>query len=820
LAVALIVAVGGVLYYAAQRALDPKLLTAALQRAVHRATGRDLSIGGPVRLSIGLAPSVTIDDVSLSNIEGGSQAQMLTAKSLRAQVALLPLLSGDAVVETMTIEQPDILLERAPDGTPNWQFTPARRALFQGSGGESSGGGAHVEIHTLHIEGGQVTWRPRSGTPLALTIDSLTASNDNADAPLTIDLRAENAGQPLTLHALTGSLDRLQGGPVSAMAGAWPLSVQVKAGAASAKLDGGIAHPDQMRGYIFSLTGNIPDVSAIEPYFPGASLPPLRDVNLSARLTDDTAGELRPSQLSLRAGAADLSAWVTGLSIKQAVLDAPGPGQNVQLNIEGTYANAPLLVAATVMQPDVASQSAPMAATITGQAGNAVFSAKGTLPPGLGSSGLDLVVSAQAPDLSELSALVGHALPAAHDVKLDVHAEDAGFKLRGITLQDLSLNSSIAQVEGNVTVIWSPRPVLNGTLAAGRLDLDTLLPNFSFDDIIYAPPATPRAGPGSAPAAGAATLPSASALERSQHVISNHRLNFAPLRNADADLTLSAGLVTAGGESVRDFSAHLTLAGGKAALNPFRFAAKSGALVGGASLDASADQPPVAIDLRANAFPSSVLAAWAGAPEGASGAVQLDVQLSGAGQTPQALAATLEGHAGLSMVDGDVDGALIESLLGDVLLAAGAPALEVGTTSVRCLALRADVSHGVATMRALSVDTSRLSLDGSGDIDLGSETLDLHLRPSLHASVIAVNAPVALTGTMAAPRAALDPVFGGGRVGFSIGGASAAPPSDCAAKLSIARGGALGPMPAQGSPQSAQPFTVKKPKDLLQGLFH
>jgi AsmA protein len=495
----------------------------------------------------------------------------------------------------------------------------------------------------------------------------------------------------------------------------------------------------------------------------------------------------------------------------------------VQLNIDGTYADAPLHLAATVMQPDITAQNAPMAATITGQAGNANFSAKGTLPPNLGASGLDLVVSADAPDLSEFSALAGHALPAAHDVKFDVHAEDAGFKLRGITLRDLAFTSSVAQLEGTVTVLWSPRPALNGTLAAGRLDLDTLLPNFSFDDILYAPPRTAAAGPAAAPPSSTtapAPLPSATVLERSQRVISNHPLNFAPLRNADADLTLSAALVTAGGESIRDVSAHLTLAGGKAALNPFRFAAKTGALVGGASLDASADQPPVAIDLRANAFPSSVLAAWAGVPGGASGAVQLDVQLSGAGQNPQALAATLEGHAGLSMVDGEVDGALIESLLGDVLLAAGAPALEVGTTAVRCLALRADFAHGVATMRALSADTSRLSLDGTGDIDLASETLDLHLRPSLHASVIAVSAPVSLTGPMAAPRAALDAVLGGGRVGFSIGGASAAPPSDCAAKLSVARGGALGPMPAQSPQPSSQPVIIKKPKDLLQGLFH
>jgi AsmA protein len=818
----IIVAGGAALYYAAIRALDPAVLTAELEKAVHRATGRDLAITGPVHLRIGLAPSFIVEGVTLSNIPGGSRPAMLTARSLRADVALLPLLGGDAVVESMTVVQPDILLERTADGTPNWIFTPVRRALFQGTPADpaSSGGGTHVEIHTLHVEGGQLTWQPRAGTPLVLAIDSLTATSQDAASPLKIDVSLEHDGAPLTVHAVTGSLDRLQGGPVSAMAGAWPLTIQAQAGDASLKLDGGIAHPDQARGYVFAVTGAIPDVGAIAPYFPDLSLPPLKEVTLAARLTDGTTGDVRTSQLTLHAGAANLSTWAAGLSVADASISAPGPGQNMQLSVDGTYAGAPLHLAGTAMQPDLLSQNAPIAATLTGQAGNADISAKGTIPPSLGASGLDLVVSAHAPDLSELSALFGRALPPARDLQFDAHAEDAGFKLRGVTLRGLTLTSSVAQLQGTVTVLWTPRFALNGTIAAGQIDLDTLLPDVSLADVVWAPatPAPASAAPPPAPA----VPPLTQAEPAPPRLISDRPLNLAPLRSADADLTLSAASMTAGGEQYRDISGHLSLSGGKAALNPFRFAVQSGVLIGGASVDASTDQPPIAVTVRASGFPASLLASLAGVPDGASGAVQLDLQLSGVGQTAQALASTLDGHAGLAMVNGEVDGALVQPLLGETLAAAGIPAFDVGKSGVRCLAVRAEFAHGIGTLRALAADTQRLSLDGSGDIDLASETLDLHLNPSLRAGPIAASAPISLSGPLAAPKAALDPVLGGGRVGFSIGGAGdpSMQTSDCAAKLAIARGGAPGPMPAATAQQGQVPFSIKKPKDLLQGLFH
>jgi uncharacterized protein involved in outer membrane biogenesis len=144
-------------------ALDPQRLRDELQDAVLHATGRTLTVAGGVHLRFGLSPQFEVDDISLSNIEGGSRPVMLTAKSLRAELALFPLLSGDAVISALSLQGADLLLERTAEGTPNWQFAENHHALYQGH--SSGGGGAHhrVEIRHIDLQGGTLTWQPSQG---------------------------------------------------------------------------------------------------------------------------------------------------------------------------------------------------------------------------------------------------------------------------------------------------------------------------------------------------------------------------------------------------------------------------------------------------------------------------------------------------------------------------------------------------------------------------------------------------------------------------------------------------------------------------------
>ncbi len=817
LAVAAIAVVGVAGVVVASAALDPQRLSAELQDAVRRSTGRDLTVSGGVHLRLGLSPRFEVDDVALSNLPGGSRPQMLTARSLSAQLALLPLLAGDAVVSSLSLQDPDVLLERTADGTPNWRFTPERRARSGGS--SSAGGGGHrVEIRRVRVDGGQLAWRSL-GPALSVGITSLVWTADSIDSPMSLTFEGSKGGTPVRLTANSGSLQRLQGGPVSALAGAWPLTVDLSVLDATLHVLGGINHPEQGRSYQFRVTANAQSLDELNPLFSRPTLPPLRDVNLTAVLADGDQGELRTSQVSGHAGASDLGAWVPGLAVKQAQLSAPGPGQLAQLSVDGTYQDQPMRLAAATTQPDLVGGGAPLPVTLSGQAAGANLSAHGTMPTGLGAPGLDLRVEMRAPDLSSLSPLVGHKLPDAHDVSLAAQVADAGVRLHGIAVHDLVVGSSLGDLSGDVTVQWQPRAGITGTLTSRTLNLDAIsAPEGGLLPAIWPPAAAAPndAGqvqamppPPDTPAAATPAQPGPAATPPDA-------LPLAALRNTDADVSLQVGNLTLGGQQLQDLQAHLQLSDGKLALNPFRATSPEGAIIGGASLDASSDEPPVAVTLRSPAISAGAVAGLLGYPGGAHGTMQVDAQLNGTGQTLAALKASLDGHLGLAMVNGEVSDELLQDLIGPALDAAQVPGIGGGTSQVRCLAARFNFTNGVATIRTLAADTSKLSLDGSGTVNLQTQAVDMHLRPRLHVGPTEVAAPVSVTGQLGSLKATLDPVLGGGRVGISIGGAPG--PSVCAGQLAVARGGLGGPMPAAAP--AVPGFNLRKPRDLLKGLFH
>ncbi|MAM93908.1 AsmA family protein [Parvibaculum sp.] len=96
-----------------------------IEAAAGQATGRVLKIEGPLHIGFSLVPTVVAEDVSFSNAAWGTKPQMLTAEKLEFQVALLPLLSSNLDVRSVTIEGADIFLETDRKGRGNWVFGDA-----------------------------------------------------------------------------------------------------------------------------------------------------------------------------------------------------------------------------------------------------------------------------------------------------------------------------------------------------------------------------------------------------------------------------------------------------------------------------------------------------------------------------------------------------------------------------------------------------------------------------------------------------------------------------------------------------------------------
>src|SRR4051794_19267936 len=100
---------------------DPRMMLPRVEAAVLDATGRALTVDGPVGLHYGVTPTLTLERVALANLPDGSRPQMLVVQRVEAKPAARPLFARRAEVRKLTLVAPAPLLERNAGRAPNWE---------------------------------------------------------------------------------------------------------------------------------------------------------------------------------------------------------------------------------------------------------------------------------------------------------------------------------------------------------------------------------------------------------------------------------------------------------------------------------------------------------------------------------------------------------------------------------------------------------------------------------------------------------------------------------------------------------------------------
>ncbi len=815
---------------------DPNSLKPRIEAAVQRATGRDLGLYGPIRVRWSLRPTVELRDVTFANPPGFSRPQMATADSLEVRFALLPLLRHRVEIGRLVLVHPDILLETDAQGHANWQFTPAPGSAP--SPNENAGGGSkirtEISVHNVQIEGGTLAWRDdRTGKTQAVALKQLTAQSASLDAPLTFGAEAAYHDVPVKLDGQLGPLARLQQPDADTP---WPVKLTLAAAGGKVSVDGALTHPLQGRGYTLTLNGTIPDLAALAPLLPNTRLPPLHDVRLVTQISDAGGPVPHVEAATLHLGAADLGAYVGGLRIVTVDIDAPQHEQPVKITAQVTMADTPVTIAATVGSPGAllgGQPAAPVPVDVAVQAANASLTVKGTMAHPETLSGADLALTATIPDLRALSPLAHRTLPAVTQIAFQGHlADTAGGFRHGATLHDLKLTTADGDLSGDIGLGAGPPSALTGKLHADRIDADALLAAIAKP--ATNPAATPTGAPAGTPPPAAQPRPSPASSGR---LFPDTPIPFGRLREANADLAMSIGDLKSGGSDYRSIDLHVVLQDGKLRVAPFSANLPEGRLDGSLSVDATQPAPPVALTLHAPGLEVAPLLAAADLPGYASGRVEVYADLHGAGASPHAIVAGLDGSLGLAMQNGTIDTRLLESLFGPVLERAKLPGLLLrgGTSDVRCFALRADMQHGIAELRTLDLNSSKLTVDGTGSVNLGDDTLALQLRPQGRLGGTIVVVPLRVTGPIRSPDVTVNGLGAaeanaGAVAGALMGGASqlgvlggllgggklpdGGSADACRAPLALARGQAVPAASAETQPK------LPRPGALFHDLFH
>src|SRR6476661_5040762 len=187
------------------RRFDANELIGPIQQHVRDATGRELTIRGGAELKLSLEPKLVIDDVALGNAAWGASPQMLTAKRIEAQVALLPLLRRRVDVVRFALVEPTISLETDGKGNGNWQIGGASG---EGGGAARSPGG--LAFGDLTISNGTMTYRDgATGKVTNIAIETLSLHARDPQSPISAQFRGKVDDIAVSVEGDLGPLDAL-----------------------------------------------------------------------------------------------------------------------------------------------------------------------------------------------------------------------------------------------------------------------------------------------------------------------------------------------------------------------------------------------------------------------------------------------------------------------------------------------------------------------------------------------------------------------------------------------------------------------------------
>lgn len=206
---------------------------------VMAATGRQFAIDGNLEFSVLPTPRLAVNGARLANIPGAGAADMVSLKSLGVRIKFAPLLRGRIEVESVTLVDPVIRLEKLADGRVNWDFAPPvkstpapglRRTPRRKTAPPSAAADADIiRLDSLRIVNGTLIYRD-AGSDTVERIERFDAeiSAGSLAGPFRIKGSLRVRGVPLALEAAVGRI--AEGAPT-------PISLRVDMAAADARFD-------------------------------------------------------------------------------------------------------------------------------------------------------------------------------------------------------------------------------------------------------------------------------------------------------------------------------------------------------------------------------------------------------------------------------------------------------------------------------------------------------------------------------------------------------------------------------------------------------
>ena len=316
---------------------------------VKAATGRDITIGGDIKLTVLPAPTLAVHDVALANIPGAQDPNMASLKALDVRVALGALLEGRINVESIILVEPTISLEVMKDGRRNWDFAaaaakPSGEAAPTAAAPESKGGGiGGIEVGRFSIENGTLIYRDAAGTVERIEKLNTDITAESLAGPISAEGDMVARGMRLTFK---GDVGRMEGSAIPLQ-----LDIGLPDADARATFKGNLSAPTadgKVTGTIQAEGSDVSRIFAVMAKAGGAAakpnLPkPLAQKFSAAANLDASAKSIALNDLKVQLGDAIASGAINVVPGTPLRVDVTASMNSMELDpwLETTNANAP-----------------------------------------------------------------------------------------------------------------------------------------------------------------------------------------------------------------------------------------------------------------------------------------------------------------------------------------------------------------------------------------------------------------------------------------------------------------------------------------------
>ncbi len=777
--------------------------------AVREATGRELTLTGDVEVGLGLTPTLTIKDVSFENAPWGSRPSMAAIDRLALRVALIPLLGGAVEIKQLVLVAPDILIEKSKSGQLNLDFKDSKKEpLDQGRLPEkrtSSDGPPRLAFDQIRIERGKLVYMDHaSQRTYQLRLREAAAAMRSEDT-VSLSISGTYNDDPYELEATLGSPDELMSAET-----VWPIDLSLDLGSNSLSAKGSVVDIFNGKGIDLMVAAKGDSVPGLLDIFGLSDVPELGPFTVSGALTDST-GTLSAKNIELALGTESLARLtLTGRiddipAFEGISFSATGRGGSVQAVLDLFHVSDVPKIGPFEVSGGIKTKKGKWNLSNlklhAGTRDQVVIQLAGTVSDLTSIEGTDLDVSLTGENLARIGSLFNTQLPFEGPFRVSGHVSATPDRVYEVSRLEASVQKS--RLDGNVTLdLRSDTPVITSRLKAETLNLTPLINSrinsqtdtqMSIQSDTKTPDSPPKINK--------------TGQSRGKKIFSDDPLPLEALRRFDADVEIDAQELQLAFLTMTDFSSRLHLAEGNLSVDPLRFVIAGGDFDGTFTLrEIEAQKGPI-VDAAFKLDESNLghVFEQLGASQFLNGTFDMDIDVTGRGNSLAQLMADLSGKSAVIMKNGKLDERLLGLIGGD--LTAGLLELanpfkkERSYTRIHCLVCGLNFEQGLAESTALLLDTDKVTVVGHGKANLKTETLDVSFKPSpkkgvgikglgkLNLSLGQLTKSFKLTGSLADPSVTVDPAGTFLTLGKAVGGAALLGPVGLAAALA---GGQLG----------------------------